>query len=57
MSPITKYSVFQLIYKYWIRELIINKIKNDEQYQHLLQLCDTLMDYRKETESWEYGKP
>ena len=52
----TKYYVMSLIYKYWLRDILINKIKIDKNYQNLLELCDTLLisevDERKE--KWEY---
>jgi len=46
-----------LIYKYWLREILINKIKTDKNYQNLLELCDTLLisevDERKE--KWDFS--
>lgn len=56
MSPLTKFKIIFLIYKYWLRDLIIDKIKLDHSYENLLKLSDFLLDYdnRKDGESWDF---
>lgn len=42
LSPITKYVISCKIYKYWLRDLIINKIKTENHYKHLLKITDDI---------------
>ena len=55
MSPITKLKLLLLIYKYWLKDLIIQKIKKDHSYRHLLQFIDAIIhdDIRKDGDQWD----
>lgn len=56
MSPLTRFIILKLIYKYWLRDLIIFKIKSDNTYINLLQFTDHIIDYEgKDGEQWDYG--
>jgi hypothetical protein len=58
MSPLTKFAIMQLIYKYFIRDIIIQKIKLDITYANLLKFTDYIIDYkveRKDGDLW-YGQ-
>lgn len=52
LSPITRYSISCLIYRYWLRDLIIEKIKTHDYYKELIKITDILFrnaeDSRKE---------
>lgn len=43
MSPLTQFKILSLIYEYWIRDLIILKIKSDSSYQSLLEFTDYIV--------------
>lgn len=56
MSPLTRFSIIKLLYKYYIRDLIIQKIRSEQSYEKLLQFTDYIVfDDRKEGDQWEYG--
>lgn len=54
MSPLTRFSIVILVYKYWLRDLIILKIKYDRAYESLLKFTDYIMLDRKDGDRWEY---
>lgn len=45
MSPLTQLTILKLIYKYWLRQLIINKIRADYSYQNLLEFTDFIISH------------
>jgi len=52
-----KYYVMSLIYKYWLRDILLNKIKSDQNYTNLLELCDTLLinEVEERKEKWDFS--
>ena len=54
MSPLSKLTIIQIMYKIWIRELIIDNIQLDYSYQKLLNIMDIVTDYsnRKDGDQW-----
>lgn len=54
MSPLTRFIILKLIYRYFIRDIIIFKIKSDISYQNLLHFTDYIVDYdRKDGDQWD----
>lgn len=44
MSPITKFKILCIIYRYFLRDLIITKIKSDQNYESLLAFTDQFVE-------------
>lgn len=45
MSPLSTLEILKLVYKYWLRDLVINKIRVDRSYENLLEFIDRLVGY------------
>jgi hypothetical protein len=58
MSPLTRFKISQLLYKHFIRELIITKIKTDKSYINILNFIDYIIfnDDRKDGDTWDYSQ-
>jgi len=55
-SIVTKYYVMSLIYKHWLRDILIKQIKTEKYYENLLSLCDTILlnEVDERRGKWEY---
>jgi len=53
-SIVTKFYVLTLVYKYWLRDMIIDNINKNPHYENLIDLCDTLVKSAadKEDKKW-----
>lgn len=45
IPPLSRLAVLNLIYKYWLRSLIIDRIRDDCSYVSFLEFCDVLFNY------------
>lgn len=48
MSPLTQLKIVVLIYKYWLRDLIIHYIRKDISYENLLKFTDYIIFYNED---------
>lgn len=58
MSPLIQFKILVLIYQYWLRDLIINKIRIDQSYVNLLKFTDYIIGFNadgKDGDLW-YGQ-
>lgn len=54
-SPITKYQIVSALYYLYLRDLIVDKIKNDEQYIKLLEITDSMFQISAAAKKMDKG--
>lgn len=47
ISPITKFSIAELAYKHWVRDIILSACRTDKHLFSLIELLDDLFDFKK----------